>query len=111
MEICNVNIPLLEGEEIWASEAIDETSYFLTRLLKLVESSIESKLNFSEANSIHSELIACINNPKESYHVKTWLDFCRSLEQTALECESREVIAEMKKFVINHLPITAGDLF
>jgi hypothetical protein len=111
MEIKNMNLPILEGEDMWASEAIDETSYFLNRLLRLVESSIESKLNFSEASGVQSELIACINNPKESYHIKTWLDFCRSLEQTALESEAREVIVEMKKFVMKHLPMTTRDLF
>lgn len=106
-----MNIPLVEGEDIWASESVDQGSEFLSRLLNLVESSVESKLNFSEAGRVHSQLIACINNPKETYHIKSWLEFCRSLEQTPLKGEAREVIAEMKKFVTKFLPMTAGDLF
>ena len=106
-----MNLPLLEGEEIWASESVDDAAKFLTHLLNLVEAAVASKLNFSEASGVRSELIACINNPNESYHIKTWLDFCRSLEQTALESDAREVTAELKKFVMKHLPMTSRDLF
>ena len=93
----SIDIPILDGEEWWSSQAIDDTDSVIRSLLELTNSCIELKIKLEDANQLHAEL--SLHNTTHNIELETnkWLAFCISLRQTEM--------AEMANAVENKLII------
>ena len=52
----SIDIPVLDGEEWWSSQAIDDTDSVIRSLLELTNSCIELKIKVEDAKQLHVEL-------------------------------------------------------
>ena len=95
--ILSINIPVLDSDEWWASQAIDDTDSVIRSLLELTNSCIELKIKLEDANQLHAEL--SLHNTTHNIELETnkWLAFCISLRETEM--------AEMANAVENKLII------
>ena len=50
----SIDILVLDGEEWWASQAIDDTDSVIRRLLDLTNSCVELKIKLEESKQLHS---------------------------------------------------------
>ena len=74
-----IDIPILDGEEWWSSQAIDDTDSVIRSLLELTNSCIELKIKVEDAKKLHAEL--SLHNTTHNIELETnkWLAFCISL--------------------------------
>ena len=93
----SIDIPVLDSDEWWASQAIDDTDSVIRSLLELTNSCIELKIKLEDANQLHVEL--SLHNTTHNIELETnkWLAFCISLRETEM--------AEMANAVENKLII------
>ena len=79
-----IDIPRLDGEEGWASQAIDDTDSVIRSLLDLTNSCVELKIKLEESKQLHAELSR--HNATHNIELETnkWLAFCISLRQTEI---------------------------
>ena len=92
-----INIPVLDGEEWWASQSIDHTDSVIRSLLDLTNSCIELKIKVEESKQLHTELSLHNNRYNIELETDKWLAFCISLRETEM--------AEMANAVENKLII------
>ena len=87
-----IDIPILDGEEWWASQAIDNTDSVIRSLLELTKSCIE-----------HAEL--SLHNTTNNIELETnkWLLFCASLSGSAVAEMANAVEDKLNIFVAKHL--------
>ena len=80
----SIDIPVLDSDEWWASQAIDDTDSVIRSLLELTNSCIELKIKLEDANQLHVEL--SLHNTTHNIELETnkWLAFCISLRQTEI---------------------------
>ena len=93
----SIDIPILDGEEWWSSQAIDDTDSVIRSLLDLTNSCIELKINVEDAKQLQAQL--SLHNATNYIELETnkWLAFCISLRETEM--------AEMANAVENKLII------
>jgi len=98
-----IDIPVLDGEEWWASQAIDNTDSVIRTLLDLINSCIESKIRLEEANQLHAEL--SLYNATHNIELDTnkWIVFCASLRDTEISDMADEVENKLNAYVSKHL--------
>ena len=92
-----IDIPVLDGEEWWASQSIDDTDTVIRSLLDLTNSCIELKIKVEESKQLHTELSLHNNRYNIELETDKWLAFCISLRETEM--------AEMANAVENKLII------
>lgn len=98
-----IDIPILDGEEWWASQAIDDTDSVIRTLLDLTNSCIESKIMLEEAKQLYAELI--LHNSTHNIELDTdkWIAFCASLCETEISDMADEVENKVNAYVSKHL--------
>ena len=92
-----IDIPVLDGEEWWASQSIDDTDLVIRSLLDLTNSCIKLKIKVEESKQLHTELSLHNNRYNIELETDKWLAFCISLRETEM--------AEMANAVENKLII------
>jgi hypothetical protein len=93
----SIDIPVLDSDEWWASQAIDDTDSVIRSLLELTNSCIELKNKEEDAKQLQAQL--SLHNTTHNIELETnkWLAFCISLRETEM--------AEMANAVENKLII------
>ena len=99
----SIDIPVLDGEEWWSSQAIEDTDSVIRSLLELTNSCIELKIKVEDAKQLHAEL--SLNNATHNIEFETnkWLAFCISLRQSSVVEMANEVEDKLIIFVAKHL--------
>lgn len=98
-----IDIPILDGEEWWASEAIDDTDSLIRSLLDLTNSCIKLNIKQEDSKQLHAEL--SLHNATYNIELETekWLSFCVSLKDTKISKMADEVENKLNTFVSKHL--------
>jgi hypothetical protein len=96
-------IPILDGEEWWASQAIEDTDSVIRSLLDLTNSCIELNIKLEESKQLHSEL--SLHNATHNIELVTdkWLAFCASLRITETSEMADEVEKKLNDYVFKYL--------
>ncbi len=96
-------IPILDGEEGWASQAIDDTDSVIRSLLDLTNSCIELNIKIEESKNLHAEL--SLHNVTNNIELETnkWLAFCASLSKSAVVEMANAVEKKLNFYVSKHL--------
>ena len=99
----SIDIPILDGEEWWASQAIDDTDSVISSLLDLTIICIKLKIKFEDAKQLHAEL--SLYNVTHNIELETnkWLAFCFSLRQTEMAEMANKVENKLRAFSFKHL--------
>jgi hypothetical protein len=97
------NIPILDGEEWWSSQAIDDYNAVIRSLLGLTKSCIELKIKLEESKKLHSEL--SLHNATHNIELETeeWFSFCASLSETEVSKMANAVECKLNIFVAKYL--------
>jgi hypothetical protein len=97
-----IDIPILDGEEGWASQVIDDTDSVIRSLLDLANFCIELKIKVEDAKQLHTEL--SLHNATHNIELDTnkWLAFCISLKDTEISEMSNEVSIKLITYVDKH---------
>ena len=98
-----IDIPILDGEEWWASQAIDYTDSIIRSLLELTNSCIELNIKFEESKKLNTEL--SLHNVTKNIELETdkWLAFCASLRSTEISEMADEVEKNLNVYVFKYL--------
>ena len=98
-----LDIPTLDGEDWWASEAIDDTDSLIMNLLDLSKSCIELSIRIEDAKQLFSDL--SLHNRTHNIELETdkWLAFCEKLIGTAVAETAAELEDRLKAYVTKHL--------
>ena len=97
------DIPILDGEEWWASQSIDDTDSAIKSLLDLTKSCMELNVNIDDAKLLLAEL--SLHSAKQNIELETdkWLIFCASLRGSDVAEMANAVEDELNIFVAKHL--------
>jgi hypothetical protein len=79
-----IDIPILDGEDWFASQSIDDTDSVIRSLLELTNACIKLKIKIEDAKKLYAEL--SLHNATHNIELETnkWLAFCISLRQTEI---------------------------
>ena len=99
----SIDIPILDGEEWWSSEAIDDTDSIIKSLLELTKSSIELSIRFEDAKQLHAELSLHNTTHNIELEINKWLALCASLRQSELAEMAIIVQNNLTAYVSKHL--------
>ena len=99
----SIDIPVLDGEEWWSSQAIDDTDSVIRSLLELTNSCIELKNKEEDAKQLQAQL--SLHNKTHNIKLETnkWLAFCISLRQTDISEMANKVEKKLNAFASKHL--------
>lgn len=99
----STDVPTLDGEEWWASQAIDDTDSVIGSLLELATSCIMLNIRSEDALRLRDEI--SLHNDKHNIELETdkWLSFCASLRESAVAGMANAVEYELNTFVAKHL--------
>ena len=97
------DIPILDSEEWWASQSIDDTDSAIKSLLDLTKSCMELNVNIDDAKLLLAEL--SLHSAKHNIELETdkWLIFCASLRGSDVAEMANAVEDELNIFVAKHL--------
>ena len=98
-----MKIEVLEGEECWASEAIDDTDRVIRVVLDLSKASFDIGISSQLASDLCEELGKHSVSFNADLNVEKWLQLCKSLKNTGLSNQALEVESEVMKFISKHL--------
>jgi hypothetical protein len=98
-----IEIPISDGEDWWASEAIDDTDSVIKSLLNLTKSCIKLNIRLAESMQLHAEL--SLYNATHNIELETdkWLKFCASLRDTEISKVADNVQNKLNAYVSKHL--------
>ena len=98
-----IDIPILDGEEWWSSQAIDDTDSAIRSLLELTNSCIELKINVEDAKQLQAQL--SLHNATNYIELETnkWIIFCISLRQTEISEIAKKVENKLNSYASQHL--------
>jgi hypothetical protein len=99
-----IHFPVIDGEEWWASDAIDATTSIVARLSKLAETCISLKVNVSNATDFLNELTLIDNSNSVQFITQKGLRYCKSLSDTEVKDKAFKVEFLLKKYIEKHLP-------
>lgn len=100
-----MDIEILDGEEWWASEAIDDASKLILQLQKLAELCLKMDVTAEKADILISNIKAHSLSNSIELDPNSWLDFCHQLRGTSLSDQSVFVENMINEFVKKHLPL------
>jgi len=97
------NILVLDGEEWWATQAIDDTDSVIRSLLELATSCITFNIRFEDSIILRDEL--GLYNDKHNIELETdkWFLFCASLRESVVAEMAIAVENKLNIFVAKHL--------
>ena len=97
------NEQTLDGEEWWASEAVDDTDSLIGSLLKLSKFCMERNVNVADAKLLFAEL--SLHNDKHNIELDTdkWLIFCARQRESDVADMANEVEVKLKTYVKKYL--------
>ena len=98
----SIDIPILDGEEWWSSQAIDDTDSVIRILLELTKSCIELKIKVEDANHLHAELSLHKKYHNIELETDKWLAFCASLRQSEIAVMANDVENKLNSYVSIH---------
>ena len=98
-----IDIPVLDGEEWWASQSIDDADSVIRSMLELTSYCIELQINIEDAKQLHAEL--SLHNGTHNIELvpNEWLAFCISLRQTDISEIANKVEKKLNAFASKHL--------
>ena len=99
----SIDIPILDGEEWWASQAIDDTDSVIRSLLYLTNSCVELNIRLEESKQLHAELNLHNNQHNIELETDKWIAFCASLRDTEISDIVDEVENKLIAYVSKHL--------
>jgi hypothetical protein len=99
----SIDIPILDGEEWWASQAIDDTDSVIRSLLDLTNSCLELNIRLEESMQLHAELNLHNNQHIIELETDKWIAFCASLRDTEISDIADEVENKLIAYVSKHL--------
>ena len=105
----SIDIPILDGEEWWSSQVIDDTDSVIRSLLELTNSCIELKIKVEDANQLHAELSLHKKYHNIELETDKWLAFCASLRQSEIAVMANEVENKLNSYVSIHLKSRSWD--
>ena len=97
-----INIPILDGEDWLASQAIDDTDSVIRSMLDLTNHCIELKIKLKDSTKLHTDL--SLHNAAHNIELETdkWFTFCASLKDTEISEMSNEVSIKLKTYIEKH---------
>lgn len=98
-----IDIPILDGEEGWASQAIDDTDSVIRSLLDLTNFCVELKIKLEESKQLHAELSR--HNYQHNIELETdkWIAYCACLRDTEISKMADEVENKLNAYVSKYL--------
>jgi len=99
----SIDVPVLDGEEWWASQAIDDTDSVMKSLLDLTNFCIELGIKLEESKKLHAELNPYNNQHNIELDTDKWIAFCASLKDTEISKIADEVQNKLNAYVSKHL--------
>ena len=99
-----IHFPVIDGEEWWASDAIDATTSIVARLSKLAETCMSLKVNVNDATDFLNELALIDDSNSIEFITQKGLMYCKSLSGTEIKDKAFEVEFLLNKFIEKHLP-------
>jgi hypothetical protein len=99
----SIDIPVLDGEEWWASQAIDDTDSVIRSLLDLTISCVELNIKLEESKQLHAELNLHNNQHNIELETDKWIAFCASLRDSEISDIANEISIKLKIYVEKHL--------
>ena len=98
-----IEIPILDGENWWASEAIDDTDSVIKSLLVLTNVCRNLCIDLGAYSNLHAEL--SLHNDHHTIDLETdkWLSFCTSLRHTEISEMANEVENMLIAYISKHL--------
>ena len=99
----SIHIPVLDGEEWWSSQAIDDTDSVIRSLLELTNSCIELKIKVEDAKQLHAELSLYNATHNIEFETNKWLAFCISLRQTEISEIAYNVESNLNVYACKYL--------
>ena len=97
------NIPILDGEEWWSIQAIDDTDSVIRSLLELTNLCIILNINVEDAKQLQAQL--SLHNATHNIELETnkWLVFCINLRQTEISEIAKKIENKLNVFTSQHL--------
>ena len=99
----SIDIPVLDGEEWWSSQAIEDTDSVIRSLLELTNSCIELKIKVEDAKQLHAELSLYNATHNIEFETNKWLAFCISLRQTEISEIAYNVESNLNVYACKYL--------
>ena len=98
-----IDIPILDGEDWFASQSIDDTDSVIRSLLELTNACIKLKIKIEDAKKLYAEL--SLHNATHNIELETnkWLAFCISLRETEMTEMANAVENKLIIFVSKYL--------
>lgn len=99
----SMDIPILDGEEWWASQAIDDTDSVIRSLLELTNACSKLEIKVKDAKQLQAEL--SLHNDHHYIDLETdkWLAFCISLRQDSVVEMANNVENKLIAYISKHL--------
>lgn len=97
-----IDVPVLDGEEWWASQAIDDTDSLIRGLLDLTNFCIELKIKVEESKTLHTELSRHNNRYNIDLETDKWIAFCASLSETEISDLANKILIILKAYSEKH---------
>ena len=99
----SIDIPVLNGEEWWASQAIDATDSVIKSLLDLTKSCIKLNIMLEDSKKLHAEL--SLHNATHNIEIQTdkWITFCASLRDTEISKMADDVQNKLNAYLSKYL--------
>ena len=99
----SIHIPVLDGEEWWSSQAIDDTDSVISSLLDITIICIKLKIKFEDAKQLHAELSLHNATHNIEFETNKWLAFCISLRETEMAEMANEFENKLNAYAFKHL--------
>ena len=98
-----IDVPVLDGEEWWASQATDDTDSVIRSLLDLTISCVELNIKLEESKQLQAELSLHNETHNIELEIDKWLNFCASLRDAEILEMANEVSSMLRVYVDKHL--------
>jgi len=98
-----IDLPILDGEEWWSGQVIDDSDSLINSLLDLTKSCIELKITLEESKLLHAEL--SLHNVAHNIEIQTdkWIAFCANLRDAETSKMADEVEHKLNAYVSKHV--------
>ena len=99
----SIDIPILDGEEWLASQAIDDTDSVIRSLLDLTNSCVEFNIKLKESKQLHTEISLHNNQHNIELETDKWIAFCARLRDTDISKMADEVENKLNAYSSKYL--------
>jgi len=99
----STKLSILDGENLWASKAIDDTDEIIRTLIGLTCYCIQLNIRLENSKKLNAELSLHNDNYNIELETDKWFMFCTSLSETVIFEKSKEVETKLKSYVAKYL--------